>query len=275
MTTGVLLNDRGIIEVTVAESGKFLHSLVTNDVLSLYEDQARFAALLSPQGKILADFFIFLSRNGSYFIDCPRSRLDELFKRLTVYKLRAPIALRDRSAELAVYACLDPTVTQELDVLAQAPDPRAIFGHRLIASSQPMKTTSNSRPNYEARRIALCLPAGDLDFSYNDAFPHEANMDWLNGLDFNKGCYVGQEVVSRMKHRGSTRKRILRYQSQGPAVEAGATILAGSTVIGVTGSSANDNGLAMIRLDRLAEAQEKGQNCIAGAAILTFDPLKD
>ena len=104
MTTGVLLNDRGIIEVTGAESGKFLHSLVTNDVLSLYEDQARFAALLSPQGKILADFFIFLSRNGSYFIDCPRSRLDELFKRLTVYKLRAPIALRDRSAELAVYA---------------------------------------------------------------------------------------------------------------------------------------------------------------------------
>jgi hypothetical protein len=166
-------------------------------------------------------------------------------------------------------------VTQELDVLAQAPDPRAIFGHRLIASSQPMKTTSNSRPNYEARRIALCLPAGDLDFSYNDAFPHEANMDWLNGLDFNKGCYVGQEVVSRMKHRGSTRKRILRYQSQGPAVEAGATILAGSTVIGVTGSSANDNGLAMIRLDRLAEAQEKGQDCIASAAILTFDPLKD
>ena len=274
MTTGVLLNDRGVIEVTGAESGKFLHSLVTNDVLSLHEDQARFAALLSPQGKILSDFFIFLSRDGSYFIDCPHSRLNELFKRLTIYKLRAPIALRDRSAELAVYAFLDPTASQKIDSLVQAPDPRAVFGHRLIASSQLIETTPSSKANYEARRIDLCLPAGDLDFTYNDAFPHEANMDWLNGLDFKKGCYVGQEVVSRMKHRGSTRKRILRYQSRGPAAEAGAPILAGSTVIGVTGSSANDTGLAMIRLDRLAEAQENGENCVAGAVIVTFDPVK-
>ena len=111
---------------------------------------------------------------------------------------------------------------------------------------------------YEAHRIAAGVPRGGLDFMYGDAFPHETNMDRLHGVDFDKGCYVGQEVVSRMQHRGTARTRIVRVVLDGFSPETGATVLAGDKPVGTMGSTAGGNGLALLRTDRVADALDAG-----------------
>jgi folate-binding protein YgfZ len=121
---------------------------------------------------------------------------------------------------------------------------------------------------YEAHRIASGVPRGGLDFMYGDAFPHETNMDRLHGVDFDKGCYVGQEVVSRMQHRGTARTRTVRVILDGPAPEPGATILAGDKPVGTMGSTAGRHGLALIRIDRAADALDAGTPLTSGGLAL-------
>ena len=118
--------------------------------------------------------------------------------------------------------------------------------------------------DYEAHRIALGVPRGGLDFIYGDAFPHEADMDQLDGVDFDKGCYVGQEVVSRMEHRGTARNRIVPVAADGFAPDAGVPVMAGDKQVGMMGSAAGGRGLAMLRLDRVADALAAGTPLIAG-----------
>ena len=266
----ILLDDRGVIDAQGPDAGKFLHGLVTNDILGLAPGGARFAALLSPQGKILFDFLVFAPAPEHYFLDCPRALADDLLKRLNLYKLRAKLDLANRSDELAVIAVEGAGAPTGRTILAFAADPRTDLGGRAIVARDAVNATGD-RADYEARRIRLGLPMGGVDFAYGDAFPHEADMDIFNGLDFGKGCYVGQEVVSRMKHRGAIRKRVIRYSTTGDAPPAGETIKAGDTEIGVTGSHMKNEGLALARLDRLAEAQAKGETPTAGGVALRFD----
>ena len=270
MNKTILLDDRGVIEVRGPDAGKFLHGLVTNDILGLAPGEARFAALLSPQGKILFDFIVFASAPEQYFLDCPRALADDLQKRLNLYKLRAKVDLANRSDALAVIAFEGAGAPAGETTLASAADPRADFGGRAIVVRGAVSATGD-HADYEARRIRLGLPMGGLDFAYGDAFPHEADMDLFNGLDFGKGCYVGQEVVSRMKHRGAIRKRVVRYRTTGDAPPAGASIRAGETEIGVTGSHAGNEGLALARLDRLAEALASGDTPTAAGVALRFE----
>jgi len=114
------------------------------------------------------------------------------------------------------------------------------------------------------------VPRGGVDFAYGDAFPHEANMDLLAGVDFTKGCYVGQEVVSRTKHRNLARKRVTPYRVEGEAPPPGTKVMAGEIEIGVAGSRNGENGLALIRLDKLADARAAGVTPTAGGATLEF-----
>jgi folate-binding protein YgfZ len=271
MNRTYLLDDRGVVEANGPDAGKFLHGLVTNDILGLAPGAARFAALLSPQGKILFDFLVFAAAPDRYFLDCPRALVDDLLKRLALYRLRAKVELANRSDDLAVIAYEGASAPADPEALASAADPRADIGGRSIVARDAARPTGD-RPDYEARRIRLGLPAGGVDFAYGDAFPHETNMDVFNGVDFGKGCYVGQEVVSRMKHRGGPRKRVIRYRTTGEAPPAGEPIQAGETGIGVTGSPAGQEGLALVRLDRLAEAQARGEIPIAAGKALDFDP---
>lgn len=270
MSKTILLEDRGVVEARGPDAGKFLHGLVTNDLLGLAPGMTRFAALLSPQGKILFDFFVFAPSSERYFLDCPRALADDLVKRLALYRLRAKLDLANRSDDLAVIAFEDADAPAVSAALASAADPRADFGGRAIVARDAVSATGD-REDYETRRIRLGLPAGGVDFAYGDAFPHEADMDLLNGLDFGKGCYIGQEVVSRMKHRGATRKRVIRYRADGVAPPPGSAIRAGESEIGVTGSSVRSEGLALVRLDRLTEALAKGQLPLAAGRTLSFD----
>lgn len=256
------LADRGVVSVSGAEAGAFLQGLFTNDVLGLERGAARFAALLSPQGKILVDFLVARDPEG-FLIDCPAALAGELTKKLTLYRLRAKLAIVDRSAELGVAAYWNGDAPE-----GAYRDPRANgLGWRRIAPRAALSSLGDA--GYEAHRIACGAPKGDVDFAYGDTFPHDANMDLLHGVDFNKGCYVGQEVVSRVQHRGIARKRIVPVNFDGQAPARGAEIFSGDVVIGTMGGSVGGRGLALIRVDKAAEAEAITCAGAALTAILT------
>jgi folate-binding protein YgfZ len=140
--------------------------------------------------------------------------------------------------------------------------------HLAAATAAELGAVLVEASDYEAHRIALGIPSGGLDFSYGDAFPHESDMDQLGGVDFAKGCYVGQEVVSRMEHRGIARTRAIPVRYDGAAPAAGAPIMAGERQVGRMGSAAGGSGLALLRLDRVAEALSRGEPLVANGVLI-------
>lgn len=271
MSAIISLADRGVIEIAGADATNFLQNLVTNDIVKLVPGEARYCALLAPQGKILADFLVFTKVDGEtrrYLLDCPRELESDILSRLGRYKLRAAVKLTSKSDELAVFCVLGES-PPDVPAAAMARDPRSkTLGWRIIAPRDTM--AEDARDDYEAARIAAGVPQGGVDFAYGAAFPHEANMDLLSGVDFTKGCYVGQEVVSRTKHRNLARKRITPYHVEGEAPAPGTKIIAGEIEIGVAGSHSGDRGLALVRLDRLADALAAGTTPTASGAALEF-----
>lgn len=278
MVTRISLEGRGVIEVAGADATKFLHNLLTNNIASLSPGEARYAALLSPQGKILADFLVFAyDADGErrLLLDCPSARIAELMQRLQIYRLRSPVTFRDRSGELRSVAVLDADEEPAFPALALARDPRApALGWRAIVAADEAAANSPDRDAYDARRIAAVVPEGGVDFAYGDTFPQDANMDLLKGIDFAKGCFVGQEVVSRMKHRGgAARKRIAPFRAHGAAPALGTPIVAGETELGVAGSHHANAGLALIRLDRLEDARAAGLRPMANGVELDLTAM--
>jgi tRNA-modifying protein YgfZ len=267
------LEDRGVLRVSGADSTGFLQGLLTNDVERLEPAHARYAALLTPQGKILFDMIVVRAPGDapSYFIDCAAAQAAELAKRLGFYKLRAKVAIADESATRAVAAFWGAEPPGLDDGLLYA-DPRdARLGWRAIL---PRPAAAAIGPEhggeYEGLRIAIGAPKGGLDFVYSDAFPHDANFDLLHGIDFDKGCYVGQEVVSRMKHRGTARKRVARVKLDGPAPAPGTPVLDRDLAVGALGSASGREALALIRLDRAEEAKAAGRALSAGGVGLAL-----
>jgi len=269
-----LLEDRSVVKVAGDEAAAFLHGLVTNDVAHIDVGGARFAALLTPQGKILFDFFIYRApgeTGATFLIDCPASAAADLVKRLGFYCLRAKIAISDESAELKVAAFWDGEPPRLPSGFLYV-DPRdRRLGFRAILPRTESAGFAEAPADYEAHRISLAAPKGGADFAYADAFPLDVNMDLLNGVDFEKGCYIGQEVVSRMRHRGGARKRIVRVRFAAAAPPAGAPIKSGEATIGALGSSSGAEGLALVRVDRLAEAQAEGRALTAGGVALAVE----
>ena len=256
--TAVFLKDRGVARVAGPDAASFLQGLLTNDVEELPEGGVRYAALLSPQGKILFDFLVFRVAAQEFLLDAPADKTAELVKRLSMYKLRAKVEIADASVQ---YAAVAGGEGGPLDPRAPALGRRA-----LVPRAKAPAEDAQARADYEALRVAAGAPQGGLDFAYGDAFPHEANMDLLNGVDFAKGCYVGQEVVSRMKHRGTARKRIARVALDGAAAAPGEAILDGELPVGIMGTVAGERALAMLRIDRAEEAEAAGRALTAAGA---------
>jgi folate-binding protein YgfZ len=263
-----MLEDRGVIHVSGEDATGFLQGLLTNDVERLQPGEARYAALLTPQGKILFDMIAVRALGGedpSYLIDCAAAQAADLARRLGFYKLRAKVAIADESAGRAVVAFWgdDPPSVAEGLLYADPRDPR--MGWRVILPRPVAAAVGLEHVNeYEALRIAVGAPKGGVDFAYADAFPHDANLDLLHGVDFDKGCYVGQEVVSRMKHRGTARKRVTRVKLAGPAPAPGTPVLDRELAVGALGSSSGREALALLRLDRAEEAKAAGRTLSAG-----------
>ncbi len=273
-----LLGDRSVLKIT-GEAEGFLHRLVTNSVLKIAPGEARYAALLSPQGKLLFDFFIVPLPEGAaagYYLDCAKDQADDLGKRLTFHKLRAKIAIENVSHRLGV-AAFWGALPQEIADGTLYKDPRALhMGFRLIAPHALLtKIAPKDEAAYEAHRIALGVPKGGLDFPYGDAFPHDANLDALHGVDFDKGCYVGQEIVARVHFRKTARKRVVKVHFDGPTPASGTPILFGEIAIGEIGSVAGQDGLASLRLDRYDDAKTAGVELKAGDTTLEVDVPED
>ena len=276
------LPDRGVVKVSGSDARDFLNGLLTTDVTLLRPGLGRFGALLTPQGKITTDFLITEApsgHGGGFLIDCPRALAQALADKLGFYKLRAKVSVENLSDSLGVLAAWDGDAALKPD-LAFA-DPREVaLGWRILVPETLAQKAADligaelvDSTAYDAHRIASGVPRGGLDFIYGDAFPHETNMDRLHGVDFDKGCYVGQEVVSRMQHRGTARTRTVRIILDGPAPEPGAAVLAGDKPIGTMGSTAGQHGLALIRIDRAADALEAGASLTSGGlAIRLAEP---
>jgi hypothetical protein len=267
------LPDRGVVKVAGEDARNFLNGLITTDLDKLKPGLGRFGALLTPQGKIIVDFLITeapAGHGGGFLIECPKALADGLATKLKFYKLRAKVTVENLSGDLGVLAAWDGQPAAQPDLTFA--DPRdGELGYRILIPEELKQKLSDligaelvDAAAYEAHRIALGVPRGGLDFMYSDAFPHEANMDRLAGVDFDKGCYVGQEVVSRMQHRGTARTRSVKVLLDGPSPEPGATILAGDKSVGTIGSSAQGKGIALVRIDRVADALDAGQPLTAG-----------
>jgi folate-binding protein YgfZ len=241
------LTSRRIIQVTGADSTHFLHNLLTNSIENMETGDIRYAALLTPQGKIISDMFVH-AHAGCLWLDLPQPAAAEVLKRLTMYRLRAQVTFTDMLASHSV----DVGWGGEASGMA---DPRyAPLGWRQVVES---RDTVAAGQTYDAHRIALGIPEGGIDFAYNETFPHEACLDQLHGIDFNKGCYIGQEVVSRMQHRGTARTRIVQV-SAAALPEIGTPVSAGGKTVGRMGSSQDTQGIALVRLDRVMDARKAG-----------------
>jgi hypothetical protein len=275
-----LLPDRGVVKVSGDTAREFLNGLLTADMGKVTPERARFAALLTPQGKIIVDCIVAEASpalGGGMFLDCPRALAPGLATKLNFYKLRAKVTVEDLSETLAVMAVWGGTATSEYGLTYA--DPRlpalgtriVLPPHRAAEAAAEMRAELADAGAYEAHRIALGVPRGGADFTYGDAFPHETDMDQLGGVDFDKGCYVGQEVVSRMEHRGTARTRIVAARYGDAAPETGAPLSAGEKQVGTFGSAHGGHGLALVRIDRVADAQAAGVPIVAGGVPLQIE----
>src|SRR5262252_303085 len=272
-----LLTDRGVVKVIGDDARTFLNGLLTADIGLVRPDNACFAALLTPQGKIIVDAIVAEAPardGGGFFLDVPKALAKSCIDRLNFYKLRAKVIVEDLSEVLGVMAAWEGEAATEYGLCYRDPRQPAL-GLRVILpphlaaeAAADLGAALMPAAAFESHRIALGIPRGGLDFIYGDVFPHEADMDQLHGVDFHKGCFVGQEVVSRMEHRGNVRTRIVPVAFDGFAPDAGAAVMAGEKQVGTFGSSAGGRALAMLRLDRAEDALAAGHTLVAGAVTL-------
>lgn len=254
-----LLDPPGVLSVTGTDARKFLQGMITNDMDRLQSDgDAIHAALLGPQGKILFAFFVIQAGEG-FLVETSRGVAVELAKRLTFYKLRAAVKIEDVSDRYGLAVAWGGSGTPASSATVTYLDSRhPALGRRLLAPASSPPAANASSACYHRHRVALGVPEAELDYPLGDTYPHEADFDLFHGTDFDKGCYVGQEVVARMQHKAVVRRRVVRVTGNAPLPAGQPNLLAGSVAVGRLGSVDGLIGLALSRLDRVAEALEKG-----------------
>jgi folate-binding protein YgfZ len=264
------LLDRGVLRVTGADAHKLLQGVITNNLDKAKDGAAIHAGLLTPQGKILFDFFVVAEGDG-FLIEGAKDKLAELAKRLGFYRLRAQVEIAE-APEVGVAAAWGGAPNIPEGAIAFA-DPRLPeMGTRILLPASvdvaSLGCAEAQEADYHAMRIRLGVPEGGRDYAFDDTFPHEALFDQLNGVDFKKGCFVGQEVVARMQHRGTTRKRVVPVEGDAP-LKTGVEVEAEALPIGQIGSVDGVHGLALLRLDRAETAAAQGKPLTAGSVTIT------
>lgn len=256
-----ILPDRGVVRVAGPEARDFLQRLITADLDKAAFGQLSFGALLSPQGKYQFDFFLTPTGEDAFLLDIARERIPDFVKKLSMYRLRAKVEIENRAEDFAVMALwgAPPPLAEAL------PDPRLpAMGWRAMI---PIEKSFNAQDalraagfdaavasDYDEHRILLGVPDAVRDLKIDGDFPLEGLFDELHGVDFKKGCFIGQETASRMKRRGITRSKIIVLDVPGPALPPNTEVLSGDFRIGETRSSVPGRALALVRLDRLAGA---------------------
>ena len=278
----IMLADRGVLALRGADVRPFLQGLISNDVGRIRADQAAYAALLTPQGKFLFDFFI-AEQGDALLLETELARLADLQRRLMMYRLRSKVEIEDVSARLVVAALVGEDVGGVLDLPARPGacrtldqglafiDPRLVrMGARALLPQSSAASTlaalgleTAPRAEYERLRLGLGVPDGSRDLIVEKATLLESGFEELNGVDFNKGCFVGQELTARMKYRSLVRKRLLPVIFVGAAPAPGAIIRLGEREAGEMRSSIDGHGLALLRLEHVAKARESGTPLVA------------
>lgn len=286
----LVLEDRGVLTVAGEDRHAFLQGLVSNDVNKVTPRRTIYASLLTAQGRFLHDFFI-AELGGAFALDAEAARLEDLRRRLTLYRLRAKVTLTPAGDGLAVVALFGDTALETLGVPDEpghaAPfadgvafvDPRlprlgarAIVPRASVGHMSALGFSAARRDEYDAMRLALGVPDGSRDLPVEKALLLENGFDELHGVDWQKGCYIGQEVTARMKYRSLVRKRLTTVRIDGEAPPPGTPVVLDGEEAGEMRSALGTQGLALLRLDMVERADREGRPLSAGGASLT--PIK-
>jgi folate-binding protein YgfZ len=272
----VHLDDRALIAVEGDDAESFLQNILTVDLSSLGEGEAKPGALLSPQGKILFDFLISRAGERRFLLDCRAALADDFVRRLMLYKLRARITIAKQDQALVAVSWENDSSTSE-DRTSAGQAGRALRDGRFPPSAGVERRYGASLPpssaaaaDWHALRIVHGVAESGLDYVAGDAFPHDVLLDQNGGVGFAKGCYIGQEVVSRMQHRGTARRRVLIASASSPLPAPGTEIFANGRPLGALGTVVGGAGLAIVRIDRVKEAIDAGQPIMADGTTLTL-----
>lgn len=256
------LPDRALIQLSGADAEHFLHNLVTTDIAALPPGEAWPGALLTPQGKILFDFLVWRDGDG-FVLDTTARQREALIKRLSMYKLRAAVEIEP----------VEPTGVTV--AWGEDADGTGLVDHRFAdagvrVTRKPGGGQAEATQGYDALRVLSGVAESGSDYALQDAFPHDVLLDLIGGVSFRKGCYVGQEVVSRMQHRGTARRRVVVVTADTALPATGTEITAGGKPIGTLGTVAGNRGLAIVRIDRAGEAIAATTPILASDTVVTL-----
>lgn len=262
----VNLSNRALVHITGEDAEKFLQAVITTNLDKLGPDELKPGALLAPQGKILFDFLVSRIENGLRF-DMPACIASDFIKRMTLYRLRAKAEITQLPESLVSVCWQNDSISSQDDSIKR--DSR--FPQELNVLRIYGRADGTSDEGAWIRlRAEYGIAEGEADFAYNDVFPHDVNFDQTGGVTFPKGCFVGQEVVSRMQHRGTARRRVLVAKAQSALPPMGTPVKVGAREIGTLGSSADGLGLALVRIDRVKDALDSGTPIMADGRAITL-----
>ncbi|MGN6143149.1 MAG: CAF17-like 4Fe-4S cluster assembly/insertion protein YgfZ [Mesorhizobium sp.] len=262
-----LLKDRTVILVSGPDAEHFLQNILTTDLDRLAPGEARPGALLTPQGKILFDFLISRASDNTFRLDCRADVADDFIRRLMLYRLRAKADISKQEQVLVSADWGDDSSASQSDSISVA-DGR--FADGSVRRRYGQHANDGDVAGWHTLRIASGVAESGSDYQLGDAFPHDILLDQAGGIGFQKGCYVGQEVVSRMQHRGTARRRVLLVSGASALPPAGTDLTVDGRSVGTLGSNAGCNGLAIVRIDRVKAAMDEGKPILAGDAAVTL-----
>lgn len=250
---------RTLVRLSGSEAESLLQRLITTNLDQIGEGEAGYGALLSPQGKVLFDFLVVREKKGEgagFLFDLEADMAADFIKKMTLYRLRSDVVIEELDWDIAL------SFDEGEGGIADPRSPLLGWRHYGPNLAKHAQYSGESSDKLFAAHWQACVPHGSReegsgDFLFGDVFPHDINMDHLGGIDYHKGCYVGQEVVSRMHHRGTARRRLVKIASEKP-LESHAPLMAGGKTIGNLGRAQGGKALALVRLDRLAASRKDG-----------------
>ncbi|MGC0052585.1 YgfZ/GcvT domain-containing protein [Brucella pituitosa] len=264
------LSNRALVQITGEDAEKFVQAVITTNLDKLGADELKPGALLAPQGKIMFDFLVSRIENGLLF-DMPAGIAADFAKRMTLYRLRAKAEITQSPESLVSVCWQTDSASSEADSIKEYGKRDTRFPEELNVLRIYGKAGDISDESaWIALRAEYGIAEGEADFAYNDVFPHDINFDQTGGVTFPKGCFIGQEVVSRMHHRSTPRRRVLVAKSDTPLPAMGTPVTVNGREIGTLGSSSGKIGLALVRIDKVKDALDSGTAIMAGEVVITL-----
>lgn len=264
-----ILADRAIIDVSGPDAEHFLQNILTLDLDALGKDEAKPGALLAPQGKIMFDFLVSRSGENALRLECRADIADDFVRRLMLYRLRAKADISKQDQPVVAVSWQSDSAASQTDSSKTVRDSRFPTPVTRFYGDAPIADASEA--DWHAFRIANGVAESGPDYTLSDAFPHDVLLDQMGGVGFKKGCFIGQEVVSRMQHRGTARRRVLLVSAGSDLPTAGTELKADGKVLGALGSASGASGLAIARIDRVKAALDAGSEITAGDVAVSLE----